>query len=183
MKDVTENQSVRVGDGIIERKIQYDSKVVEHACQVLKADSEVMVLFHEITNSFAIEANGSVMTIPQGSYTIAYYWLNRPYNVYMWKDQNGNDIGSYFNIVRNTTFQHNSITFEDLIVDLLIFPDGETAVLDLDELPEQLSGFEEGHVDRSLQELIQSLDTLLPALREEINNEYQHKKLLRWLDR
>ncbi|BBP86825.1 hypothetical protein BsIDN1_04430 [Bacillus safensis] len=35
-------------DEVIERKIKYDQKVVEHTCQLLDAQGQQAVLFHKI---------------------------------------------------------------------------------------------------------------------------------------
>lgn len=88
------------GDEIIERKIRYDSIVVDHICMLLKAQNQHVVLFHEIMDSFTMKAGTIKLTIPIGSYTIAYYWKDRPYNLYIWRDNEGNYLGSYFNIVK-----------------------------------------------------------------------------------
>ncbi|BCB02660.1 DUF402 domain-containing protein [Bacillus sp. KH172YL63] len=181
MKDVSMEPTIHVGDRIIERKVQYDGKVVEHDCRVLKADHGGLVLFHEIAVPFTMMANGESLTIPQGSYTIAHYWFDRPYNLYIWRDHKGGYLGSYFNIVRNTTLHAGVISFEDLIVDVLVTSDGEVAVLDLNELPEPLQQFEKGDVYRALQELVESLDILLLQLRNEADADFEHEKLVQWL--
>lgn len=85
---------------IIERKIRYDSTVVDHTCLLLEKQLQSIVLFHEVQYSFTMTAHRASLTIPKGSYTIAYYWENRPYNLYIWRDKNGMYVGSYFNVVK-----------------------------------------------------------------------------------
>jgi predicted RNA-binding protein associated with RNAse of E/G family len=54
------------------------------------------------------------------------------------------------------------LSFEDLIIDVLVFPDGQHYVLDEDELPESLDRFENGFVNKALVDLQNSIDDLLP---------------------
>ena len=85
---------------IIERKIRYNSTIVDHNCLLLEKQSQSIVLFHEVQYSFTMTANDTKLTIPKRSYTIAYYWRDRPYNLYVWRDIKGKYLGSYFNIVK-----------------------------------------------------------------------------------
>ncbi len=50
------------------------------------------------------------------------------------------------------------MSFEDLIIDILVLPSGEYFILDEDELPESLEEFEDGYVNEALnvlEEIIQ----------------------------
>jgi len=165
-------------DKVIERKIRYDSTVVEYSCILLKAQNQNFVLFHEIMDSFTMIANQTKLTISKGSYTIAYYWKNRPYNLYIWRDNKGNYIGSYFNIVKNTYMIDNLVSFEDLIIDILVLPNGDYFILDEDELPEPLNQFEDGSVQQTVNSLTESLDMLLSQIISETENLYKHEELL-----
>ena len=42
------------------------------------------------------------------------------------------------------------MSFEDLIIDILVLPSGEYFILDEDELPESLEEFEDGYVNEAL---------------------------------
>lgn len=172
----------QLGDKIIERKIRYDSVIVEHSCMLLKAQNQNVVLFHKILDSFTMIASQTKLTISKGSYTIAYYWGNRPYNLYIWRDNKGNYLGSYFNIVKNTYMTDNLLSFEDLIIDILILPNGDYFVLDEDELPEPLDQFENGSVQQTLNSLTDSIDILLSQIIRETEEIYKHEELLPWLN-
>lgn len=173
---------IQRGDKIIERKIRYDSVVVEHNCKLLEVQNKRVVLFHIIQNSFTMIASQTKLTIPKGSYTIAYYWENRPYNLYIWRDKQGKYLGSYFNIVKNTYMTDELLSFEDLIIDILVLPNGEYLILDEDELPEPLDQFENGFVLQALNSLTESIKVLLPQIISETENTYKHEKLLSWLN-
>ncbi|PFN19779.1 DUF402 domain-containing protein [Bacillus cereus] len=149
---------------IIERKIRYDSTIVDHNCLILEKKSQSIMLFHEVQYSFTMNTHDSSVTIPKGSYTIAYYWENRPYNLYIWRDTNGVYLGSYFNIVKNTQITNELVSFEDLIIDILAIPSGEYIILDEDELPEPLESFEGGYVDEALYVVKEIIQKSLPQM-------------------
>ncbi|MGM0970924.1 MAG: DUF402 domain-containing protein [Bacillota bacterium] len=162
-------------DKVIERKIKYDQKVVEHTCQLLDVQGQQAVLFHKIEDTFTMRAGDGSLTIPKGSYTTAYYWKDRPYNIYFWRDDQGKELGSYFNIVGNTWFNGQLVMFEDLIVDLLVLPNGDFFVLDEDELPESLADFEQGSVRRALEGVMASLESILDQVRADADGRYHHR--------
>ncbi|TCW57862.1 uncharacterized protein DUF402 [Bacillus thuringiensis] len=149
---------------IIERKIRYDGTTIDHACLLIEAQQDKIILYHEIQYSFTMAANDTKLTIPKGSYTVAYYWGNRPYNLYVWRDQDGSYIGSYFNIVKNTCITDEVVFFEDLIVDIMVLPSGEFFILDEDELPEPLEQFEDGYVEKALQTVLHTIQASLPKI-------------------
>ncbi|MGG0859149.1 DUF402 domain-containing protein [Bacillus sp. NMCC4] len=161
-------------DEVIERKIKYDQKVVEYTCQLLDAQEQQAVLFHKIEDRFTMRAGDGALTIPKGSYTTAYYWKDRPYNIYFWRDDQGKELGSYFNIVGNTWFNGQLVIFEDLIIDLLVLPNGHFFVLDEDELPESLAAFEQGSVRRALEGVMASLESILDQVRADAEGKYHH---------
>ncbi|MGC7949143.1 DUF402 domain-containing protein [Bacillus sp. II_CA] len=149
---------------IIERKIRYDSTTIEHTCLLLEKQLQSIVLFHEVQYSFTMTAHRASLTIPKGSCTIAYYWEDRPYNLYIWRDKNGTYLGSYFNVVKNTQITDELVSFEDLIIDILVLPSGEYFILDEDELPESLEEFEDGYVNEALNVLEEIIQKTLPQM-------------------
>ena len=163
---------------MIERKIRYDQTIVEHDCILLETKKERHVLFHKIETPFSMTASERELTIRKGSYTLAFYWEKCPYNVYIWRDEHGKYLGAYFNIVKNTYITEQVLSFEDLIIDVLVFPDGRYFVLDEDELPKPLAEFEKGDVQASLNSLLEMLDTFLPAILSEKEHLFKHEKLL-----
>lgn len=139
---------------ITERKTRYDGSVSEYNCRFVRRKEQELVLVYKIPKQFHIEAGNRTVDIPSGSVTVAYYWEDHPYNVYHWRTPDGMYLGSYFNIVKDTSISEKTVSYVDLIVDLMVWPDGFHAVLDLDELPEPLAAFENGSVERGLQQLI-----------------------------
>ena len=158
---------------IIERKIRYDGTTIDHACLLIEAQQDKIILYHEVQYSFTMAANDKKLTIPKGSYTVAYYWGNRPYNLYVWRDQDGGYLGSYFNIVKNTCITDEVVSFEDLIFDIMILPSGEFFILDEDELPESLEQFEDGYVEKALHTVKNTIQESLPKIISETATLYK----------
>ena len=126
---------------ILERKIRYDGTVSDYHCVPLEVSERKAALFYLISTFFHPKYTPRQTYHSGGSYTIAYYWANRPYNVYLWRGGRGHYLGAYFNIARNTEISHEMVRFEDLIVDVLALPDGKWIVLDEHELPEPMDRF------------------------------------------
>lgn len=158
---------------IIERKIRYDGTTIDHACLLIEAQQDKIILYHEVQYSFTMAANDKKLTIPKGSYTVAYYWGNRPYNLYVWRDQDGGYLGSYFNIVKNTCITDEVVSFEELILDIMILPSGEFFILDEDELPESLEQFEDGYVEKALHTVKNTIQESLPKIISETATLYK----------
>ncbi|UYX55194.1 DUF402 domain-containing protein [Bacillus thuringiensis] len=163
---------------IIERKIRYDSTTVDHVCLLVEAQPKKIVLFHEVQYSFTMTAKETKLTIPKGSYTTAYYWENRSYNLYIWRDKIGHYLGAYFNIVKNTHIREELVSFEDLIIDIMVLPSNEYFILDEDELPEPLVQFESGYVKEALNVLTDTIHALLPRMILETETIFKEKGIL-----
>lgn len=167
---------------VTERKIRYDSGIVEYACVPLDVRERSAVLFHAIRETFTIEAGTREIRVPKGSYTIAYYWTDRPYNLYFMRDGEGKVLGTYFNIVRNTVIDGDLVCYEDLIIDVMVLPDGEILVLDEHELPEPIDRFEDGCVRRAMDALTASLPDVMSAVIADSVGVYRHDRFLPWLE-
>ncbi|HEX5416931.1 MAG TPA: DUF402 domain-containing protein [Chloroflexota bacterium] len=77
--------------------------------------------------------------VPPGSLTFAYYWSDRPYNVYHWVHPDGTTVGFYFNIAGKTVIHPGTVEWEDLAVDYWLDPDGRGVFLDEADLPSDLA--------------------------------------------
>ncbi|MUL34592.1 DUF402 domain-containing protein [Priestia megaterium] len=170
--------TVQIGKKIVERKIRYDSTIVDTECKLLNINEQELILFHRIEVPFTMKGTQYNLTIPRDAYTLAYYWNELPYNLYVWRDKNGSYLGSYFNIVKNTTIADAMVSFEDLIIDILIFPNGEYFILDEDELPMSLNKFEDGFAHQALQTLINSIEPLLQGILLKSEKEFSHNDII-----
>ncbi|GAB1779133.1 MULTISPECIES: ribonuclease FAU-1 family protein [Priestia] len=163
---------------IVERKIRYDSTIVDTECKLLNINEQELILFHRIEVPFTMKGTQYELTIPRDAYTLAYFWSEQPYNLYVWRDKNGSYLGSYFNIVKNTTIAGAMVSFEDLIIDILIFPNGEYFILDEDELPVSLNEFEDGFAYQALQTLINSVEPLLQEILLKSEKDFSHNDII-----
>ena len=77
--------------------------------------------------------------LPPDTITVAYYWADRPYNVYHWLSPSGHTLAWYFNISGPARIGDGRVEWEDLEVDVLVTPDLEARVLDEDRLPATLA--------------------------------------------
>jgi predicted RNA-binding protein associated with RNAse of E/G family len=144
----------------LETKIRYDGTVAEYDCQLIEYSSERVTLFYELPESRVVDA----VTLPKGVYTIAYYWKDRPYNVYHWITPHGTTLAYYFNIAEETILQPTTLTWRDMIVDVICYPNGSYSILDQKELPAPIEQFEGGRVKEKLDHLIGSLDEVLEEI-------------------
>ncbi|GAF65168.1 hypothetical protein BTS2_2066 [Bacillus sp. TS-2] len=153
---------------MLERSIKYNGKTVTLACQpLLVAYHQSAILFHAISTPFEMKKEDFLLKIPKGSYTIAFYWQSKPYNIYLFKDDNHQLLGFYINIVKNTSIDHQSVTFQDLIIDIAVMPNGEFTILDEEELPCSLDEYENGTVKQALLDLQSSLPSLINKIKFE----------------
>ena len=77
--------------------------------------------------------------LPAGTVTFAYYWADRPYNVYHWLDPRGQTLAYYFNLSGPAQITPERVIWDDLEVDVLVTPDQRVQVLDEDRLPAALA--------------------------------------------
>jgi protein associated with RNAse G/E len=103
--------------------------------------------------------------VPKGSFTIGHYWVDRPYNVYHWvrpetlraqgplRQGPRRTIAYYCNVVSATTIAEDLVSYDDLVVDVLIDTAGSAMVLDEDDLPSDLPSPMRAVINRALEEL------------------------------
>ncbi|MBE0409325.1 MAG: DUF402 domain-containing protein, partial [Anaerolineales bacterium] len=74
------------------------------------------------------------LLLRKGDLFIETYYTDRWYNIFEIYDvSDGNLKGWYCNIGLPAKFENNEISYRDLALDLLIYPDGRQAILDMEE--------------------------------------------------
>jgi hypothetical protein len=74
------------------------------------------------------------ITLGKGDRFVEAYFCHRWYNIFEIHDRETDEIkGWYCNITRPTIFSDEQIDYVDLALDLLVYPDGRTLLLDEDE--------------------------------------------------
>jgi predicted RNA-binding protein associated with RNAse of E/G family len=78
--------------------------------------------------------------IPAGSYTIGFFWRGRGYNCYRFTRPDGSVIAYRFDAVERVGIRPGRVWYHDLLLDVLIGPDGAVWVEDEDEVEEATAG-------------------------------------------
>lgn len=72
-------------------------------------------------------------TIPSGTHSLEYYWLDRWYNVFRFSQPNGELRNYYCNINVPPTFDGKILSYVDLDLDILVAPDFSYQILDVED--------------------------------------------------
>lgn len=101
-------------------------------CRLIEQKPDRVTLFHALDDRWNIDG----MIIEPPMFTLATYWADRPYNLYCWFQPDGAYVGAYFNVVELPGFQFTGavLTYHDLVLDVLVRPDQEPVILDMEEL-------------------------------------------------
>lgn len=180
----------------IERKIRLSGEEVSYECELLALEEGYGVVRYVIERDRSVDG----LLLPAGTVTLGLYFADRPYNLYYWiapreaasaggaeapagaADRGGaaddpwaRDIAYYFNIAEPLDLTRETIAYRDLVVDVLVLPDGTARVLDEEELPGNLDQELRGRIaaarDRILANRVRIIaearEHLLPFAREE----------------
>jgi len=107
------------------------------------------VIRYELTRDWHVGG----MTFPKGGYTAGHFWMDRPYNVYHWL-VDGRTLAYYFNVGIVDEITEARVAWRDLVIDVLIKPDGAIDILDEDELPADLPSSDRGTIARALEQIV-----------------------------
>lgn len=158
---------------ILEIKHKLDGSVHKFHCQTLEKSSNHVVMLYRLENPVTIEDQ----VFDAGTLSLGYFWEERNYNVYHWVRPNGESQAAYINIADSTTITEDVVEWRDLIIDLLITPDGRCQILDEDELPEnladdldQLISSETKALQQRHQELLKEIEVRTSALLSALKN-------------
>ena len=133
---------------------------------------------HEFASALLAEAPGEVITLyvlprdgglgsvplTKGTRCLGHFWADRPYNVYHAIDADGQTIVFYVNLSDRTVITPEAITWRDLIVDVVVTPDGQCSVLDEDELPPDLDPALGATIDAARDDFLANFPTILAAV-------------------
>ena len=98
-------------------------------------------------------------TIAAGTLSTEFYWTDRWYSVFRFREPAGQLRNYYCNINRPAEFDGKILSFVDLDIDVLVAPDFSYAVLDEDEFEAHAAEF--GYDDALRRRVRGSLDELL----------------------
>ncbi len=119
---------------IVEIKHKLNGARLEFECQTLVQQPNEVVVLYRTPRDYQV----ADQCFKAGSLSLGYFWDHRNFNIYHWLKPNGDSMGIYVNIADRTTITAELVEWRDLILDLLITPDGRCQLLDEDELPADL---------------------------------------------
>jgi protein associated with RNAse G/E len=118
-------------DQITVRVLKYDGAEYRRwQARLARREGSLVILDAEFEFDVQHESLG---TIPRGTRTIEYYWLNRWYNVFRFLDEVGKTSLYYCNINLPPRLEGGLLSYIDLDIDILVQPDFSYQILDLEE--------------------------------------------------
>jgi predicted RNA-binding protein associated with RNAse of E/G family len=142
-------------------------KEVIFECELVALEGQFGILKYVIDQQWQVHG----LTLRPGTATYAFYWTDRPYNLYWWLDEQGETVAYYFNLADSVNLSAQEFIWRDLIVDILVVPAShgdavqeQIRVVDEDEVPDAL--------DRGLRACIEAAKKQVlrdyPAIVEEV---------------
>ena len=117
-----------------EVKYRYNGDTSEYLCERLYYNGDFGVLRYVIDRSYAV---GGISLEP-GTVTNAFYWKDRPYNIYRWISPEGCKYADYFNIVDMVELKPEIFSYRDLIIDVIVTLQGIPEIMDREEIPDTM---------------------------------------------
>ena len=148
---------------ITEHKTRFDGSVQEFPCRALLLEPGARaVIRYDLDRDWHVGG----MVFPKGGYTAGHFWMDRPYNVYHWLEA-GRTLAYYFNVGIVDEISEAQVAWRDLVIDVLIKPDGAIDILDEDELPADLPSAERGTIARALEQIVTNPKRLVAEIERE----------------
>ena len=149
-----------MNDKFTEYKRTYFGEIKIFECRLAEKKSNELVIIYEISAPIRfLDTN----FLP-GSKSYGYYWTKKNYNVYHWLDPDDKTLVFYFNISKDTKILDSSVEWQDLIVDIVAFPDGKTTVLDEHEVPKTMSSDDNAIIKKTKDQIFSNLKQIIGEL-------------------
>jgi hypothetical protein len=122
------------GKPVLEIKHKLSGERLEYQCTACLLQPPGRAILFYVTLQGWVNMYPSIR-VPAGSFTFAYYWGERNYNVYHWLDPERATIGFYFNAACHTVIDNRGVEWEDLELDYWLDADGHAAFIDEEKVP------------------------------------------------
>lgn len=119
---------------ITEKKITLFGDAKEFACEGIERETGALTVLYMLPDARLL---GTVL-LPKGTYSFGYFREDLNYNIYQFLTPEGATLATYFNISDQTRVTAATVSWRDLIVDILVTPRHDCTVLDEEELPHEL---------------------------------------------
>ncbi|MGI8553370.1 MAG: DUF402 domain-containing protein [Dehalococcoidia bacterium] len=137
----------------VKRTITGEERVYE--CEPLTVSSRLAIVRFVFTRP--LTANG--ITFPAGGVTEGFFWRDRHYNLYHMLTPDGEPIADRFDVIDHVRIHRDGVRYDDLLLDVWLYPDGRLQIEDEDEVAE---AFEAGLLSPAKQQtIIQTRDLIL----------------------
>jgi predicted RNA-binding protein associated with RNAse of E/G family len=147
---------------VIERKTRFDGSVQEFACRALVIEPGThAVIRYDLDRDWHVGG----MVFPKGGYTAGHFWADRPYNVYHWLER-GRTLAYYFNVGLVDEISEAQVAWRDLIIDVLVKPDGAMDILDEDEVPPDLPAEHRRTIAQALEQIVTNPKRLVKEIEQ-----------------
>lgn len=143
-----------VPPAVLETKYTIDGRAQTFTCAGLLLTPRLAMVRFDHTS--ARRTGG--YEIPAGSYTIGSFWRGRGYNCYRFTGPDGGVIAYRFDAVERVGIRPGRVWYHDLLLDVLVSPDGAVRIEDEDEVEEATAG---GLLSAAQQRRIESTKALL----------------------
>lgn len=129
-------------------------------CQILETHDSLLRLVGEFDGEIQHPDLGQ---IKKGTVSYEYYWLDRWYNIFQFREPTGELRNYYCNINMLPTFEKDTLDYVDLDIDVLVRPDLSYVVLDRDEFERSAKVFGypawlRARVEKALVDLIELIE-------------------------
>jgi predicted RNA-binding protein associated with RNAse of E/G family len=137
---------------------------VIYECELIHVEENFGILKYVFNKEFKTED----VIIHPGTVSYGFYWMSKPYNLYMWFDKN--IIGYYFNIADSLYLSKQRFVWRDLIVDVLVLPNGFVKVLDEEEIPLSIDKNLKDYIESGKKTILQNYKTIIQEILEDYNS-------------
>jgi len=122
------------GDEIKVNARKYDGRIRRTwAGGLVSANEDLITLLARFSET---HFHNDLGTIHAGTISLEYFWLDRWYNVFQFREPDGTPKAIYANIAMPATYDGSVIDYVDLDIDVILWPNGRVDVLDRDDFEE-----------------------------------------------
>lgn len=140
---------------VTEIKHKLDGRRLEYPCRACMVEPPGSAVLFYVVDSPWTHDNPPINVLV-GTVTLAFYWADRPYNLYHWLTPTGNTIGHYFNVSTNTHISARAVEWDDLELDYWLPPTGFAEFIDEEDIPDNLSPCTWAQIERAKGELLRT---------------------------
>ncbi len=125
-------------DGAVFREIKrsIDGRERSFDCTAIAVTSRVAIVKWVFPGPMTIDGR----RFEPGGWTEGFFWRARSYNLYHIVGPDGEPVADRFDVIDHVRIAPDGVRYDDLLLDLWLFPDGRVHVEDEEEVQEALAG-------------------------------------------